>query len=123
MKDYEIPGTDVIIEKGTSIIIPTFALNHDEQFFPDPETFDPTRFDSENQANKNLIDMPFLGFGAGPRNCVGPKMAKMLVKIGICSILQLYYVGLDDRHIGKELKFSVNPHPIGGIHLNLKSKQ
>lgn len=123
VKDYKIPGTDVIIEKGTSIIIPALALNYDEQFYPHPKTFDPTRFFSENKAGKNFIDMPYLGFGSGPRNCIGPKLAKMFVKMGICSILQQYHIGLDDRHIGKELKFSLNPHPIGGIHLKLKAKQ
>lgn len=122
IEDYKIPGTHVTIEKGTSIIIPTFALHNDEKFFPNPKKFDPTRFYSENIAGKSMIDMPYLPFGDGPRTCMGQRMGRMFVKVGICSILQKFYVSLDDRHIGREIKLSVNIHPVGGIHLKLKPK-
>lgn len=122
VKDYNIPGSNVVIEKGTSIIISPFALHHDEKFYPEPEKFDPTRFSSENKARKSIIDMPYLPFGEGPRNCIGQRMGKISVKIGICTILRQYYVELDERHIGKEPKILVNLHPTGGIHLKLKPK-
>lgn len=124
MKDYKIPGTNVTIEKGTSIVIPTFALHHDERFYPDPEKFDPMRFKlSKYKTDKSLNDAPYLPFGGGPRNCIGQRMGKMFVKVGICSILQQYDIELDDRHIGREMKLSLNLHPIGGIHLKFKSKK
>lgn len=104
VKDYKISGTNVTIEKGTPIIIPTFALHHDEKFYPEPEKFDPTRFYNENKAGKSMIDMPNLPFGDGPRACIGQRMGKMFVKIGNCSILQQYFIDLDDRHIGKNLE-------------------
>ena len=122
MKDYKIPGTDVTIEKETSVIIPTFALHKDEKFYPDPERFDPTRFYSENKAGKSIIDMPYLPFGDGPHICIGQRMGILFAKVGIFSILQQYSVELDDRHIGKELKISVNMHPSNGIHLKLIAK-
>lgn len=120
MKDYKIPGTNVIIEKGTTVAIPTFALHHDEQFYPDPQKFDPTRFSCENKTGS--IELPYLPFGDGPRKCIGQRIGKMFIKVGICSILQQYYIDLDDRHIGKELKLSVNLRPAGGVHLKLKAK-
>ena len=123
MKDYKIPGTNVTIEKGTSIIISPFALHHDDKFFPDPEKYDPSRFYSENKAGKSIIDMPYLAFSVGPRTCIGQRMAKLFIKAGICSILQQYHIDLDDRRIGKELKISFNMHPVDGMHLKLKAKQ
>lgn len=122
VEDYKIPGTDVIIEKGTSIVIPTFAIHHDEKFYPDPEKFDPTRFNSNNTAGTSSVDRPYLPFGEGPRNCIGRRMGKMFVKVGICSTLQQFFVELDNRHIGKKIKLSLNLHPIDGIHLKLKAK-
>ena len=110
------------IAKGTPIIIPTFALHHDEKFYPDPKKFDPTRFCNENKSGKSIIDMPYLPFGDGPRSCIGQRMAKMFIKVAIYSILQKYYVELDDRHIGNELKFSVTLQPVDGIHLKFKEK-
>lgn len=123
MKDYKIPGSDVTIEKGTSIIIPTFALAHDEKIHPEPEKFDPMRYSSGNKAAKSLVDLPNMSFGAGPRNCIGRRMGELFVKIGVYAILQQYRIELDERHIGKELTRSINLNPIGGIHLKLKAKQ
>lgn len=64
-KDYCIPGTDMIIEKGSPIMIPLWALHYDEQFYPEPQQFRPERFEDENR--KSFNEMPFLGFGDGPR--------------------------------------------------------
>ena len=104
-KDYKIPDTNVTIKKGNEIIIPTLGLHYDEKFYPNPKKFDPTRFDSENKIGKTMVDMPYFPFGEGPRICYGLKIAKMAAKMCMISILQKYHVELDDRHIGKELKF------------------
>lgn len=123
VKDYKIPGTNVTIEEGTSIIIPLYALQNDEKFFPDPEKFDPTRFSNGNTDGRSSIDPPFLPFGDGPRNCIGQRIAKISVKACVCSILQQYYVELDDRHIGKKIQFSLNFRTIGGINIKLKARR
>lgn len=122
VKDYKIPGTNMTIEKGTTAMIPTHALHHDEQYFPDPEKFDPSRFSSANRSGESAADMPYLAFGEGPRACIGERMGKLFTKVGICSVLQQYHIELHDRHIGKELKYALNLRAIGGIHLKLKRK-
>lgn len=67
-KNYQIPGTKFTIEKGTSIVISLLGLHRDEQFFPNPEKYDPDRFTDEKRAYDEDMYMPF---GAGPRNCIG----------------------------------------------------
>jgi cytochrome P450 family 6 len=67
-KDYPVPGTDFTIQRGTSIIISLLGLHRDEQFFPNPEKYDPDRFTDEKKAYDEDMYMPF---GAGPRNCIG----------------------------------------------------
>ena len=126
VKDYKILESNITIEKGTSIIIPTYAIHRDEKFYPDPRKFDPSRFCNENSVGKSIIDRPYLPFGDGPRYCIGQKMAKLFVKIGICSIIQQYHVDLDDRHIGKELKFSTGSFqltPANGVHLKFRGRE
>ena len=122
-KDYKIPDTNVIIEKGTSCIIPTYGLHRDEKFFHNPDEFDPTRFFSENKIGKTLLDCPYLPFGDGPRNCIAGKMTKMSAKICMVSIFRQYSIELDDRHIGKEIKFFLSPIPADGIHLKFKARK
>ncbi|KAF4524101.1 hypothetical protein B566_EDAN007684 [Ephemera danica] len=70
--NYTIPGTNVLIDEGTIIEIPTHAIQNDPAHFSDPETFNPTRFYDEKGENQKL----FLAFGEGPRHCLAiPIMA------------------------------------------------
>lgn len=125
-KDYNIPGTNVIIEKGTTILIPTFSLHRDEKYYSEPEKFDPTRFYSENKSVKTPIDMPYLPFGDGQRACIGRRMAKMQIKVGIAAIIQKCYIELDDRHPEYEFQFTsfgAFLRPKNGIHLRFKTRK
>lgn len=116
----------MILEKGTAIIVPSFSLHRDENYYPDPVKFDPSRFYSENKNGKTMIDMPYYAFGDGPRNCIGLRLARMSIKVGIVSILQKYSIEIDDRHIGKELKLSPGSlflTPADGVYLKFKARQ
>lgn len=88
--EYKIPGTDSIIPKGTSIIIPLYALHHDDQFYTNPEQFDPNRFSAENLVDKTPVNMPYIPFGDGPRNCIGMRLGRMQTKLGLITVLQDY---------------------------------
>lgn len=68
-EDYRIPGSDVILEKGTFVYVPMFGLHYDPQYFPEPEKFIPDRFSEENK--KTIPAYSYIPFGEGPRNCIG----------------------------------------------------
>lgn len=68
-KDYLIPETDILIKEGEKIGISSMALQHDPDYFPEPEKFDPDRFSEENK--KNIKPFSFIPFGEGPRICIG----------------------------------------------------
>jgi cytochrome P450 family 6 len=69
VEDYRIPGTDVVIEKGTSLVIPILAIHHDEEYYPEPDKFDPERFSEENKSSRHSYG--HIPFGEGPRICIG----------------------------------------------------
>ncbi|KAJ8953114.1 hypothetical protein NQ318_013458 [Aromia moschata] len=52
-KDCRIPGSDLTIENGTSIMIPLLGIQYDPKYFTDPEEFDPERFNEENKAQRH----------------------------------------------------------------------
>ncbi|KAF2901778.1 hypothetical protein ILUMI_04407 [Ignelater luminosus] len=81
------PGTgkDVVIEKGTHIFIPVYSVHNDSDYYPNPELFDPDRFTED--ARNSRPKCCFLGFGDGPRICLGRKFAIAQVKLGLISIL------------------------------------
>ncbi|XP_052023977.1 cytochrome P450 3A11-like [Apodemus sylvaticus] len=83
-KDVEING--VFIPKGSTVMIPSYALQHDPQLWPQPEEFRPERFSKEN---KGSIDpYVYLPFGNGPRNCIGMRFALMNMKLALTKVLQ-----------------------------------
>lgn len=119
-KDYQIPGSNCIIEKGTSVMIPSFSLHRDPKYYPNPMKFDPNRFLAANTANKTFIDMPYMPFGDGPRNCIGLRLGKLQTKVGLLSMLQKYKYNLVEPQ--KDIIISpktVLMAPVGGIHLKV----
>lgn len=61
--NYKVPDSDLIIEKGTQVFIPVYSIQHDEEYFPDPERFLPERFEGEEAKKRDL--MTWLPFGEG----------------------------------------------------------
>jgi cytochrome P450 family 6 len=68
-RPYKIPGTDIVLEKGTLVLIPVTPLHYDPKYYPEPERFDPERFSEEEKLRRHHY--VYLPFGEGPRICIG----------------------------------------------------
>ncbi|XP_060064390.1 cytochrome P450 3A24-like [Ylistrum balloti] len=79
---------NVKVPKGMIINIPVGAIHMDSEYWPDPEKFDPERFTEEAKADRDPYT--YLPFGAGPRNCIGMRLAVMEQKMCIVSVLQSF---------------------------------
>lgn len=83
-----IPG-DKIVPAGVSILIPIYALHHDQAIWgPNAELFDPDNFLPENIAQRHPCS--FIPFSTGPRNCIGMKQGIFAVKTMIVHLLKAY---------------------------------
>lgn len=92
VEDYQVPESELIIKKGTKIIIPLCAIHHDARYYYDPQTFDPSRFLPE-EVNK-LPSFSFLPFGEGPRTCFASRMGTLMTKLGIATIIKNFEISL-----------------------------
>jgi len=97
------------IPKGTGVLAPTWALHHDPAFWKDPWKFDPERFSPENR--DKIIEMSYLPFGDGPRNCIGRRFALMEAKMALVEVFRRYKVSACER--------TPNPLPIRNKGLTL----
>ncbi len=73
LRDVEIDGYRV--PKGRVVLIAPYTIHRREEYFPEPEKFDPERFTPERE--KQLPRYAYLPFGAGPRICIGMYFAMM----------------------------------------------
>ncbi|KAJ3618158.1 hypothetical protein MTP99_006184 [Tenebrio molitor] len=118
VRDYKIPGEDLIIEKDTTIMISVLGIHHDKEYYPDPEKFDPERFTEENKKSRHHF--AHIPFGEGPRVCIGMRFGLMQSKVGIASLLKQYKFTVSKKTM-EPLKFkarSLTPAAEGEIWLD-----
>ena len=87
MEDYTLKGTKLTISKGTKVYIPVYGFHYDPDVYPDPEKFDPERFNEEAVAARH--PMSYQPFGSGPRNCIG--MLTIILFRKFCCLSKVYY--------------------------------
>ncbi|XP_077094334.1 cytochrome P450 3A30-like isoform X1 [Siphateles boraxobius] len=118
-KTVEING--VIIPKDMVVMIPTFALHRDPDYWSDPESFKPERF---TKGNKETIDpYMYMPFGLGPRNCIGMRFAQLTMKLAIAEILQRFDVSVcAETQVPLELGLNGLLAPKDPIKLKLKPR-
>ncbi|KAG7316186.1 hypothetical protein KOW79_021052 [Hemibagrus wyckioides] len=92
-KTVEING--LTIPKDTVVMIPTYTLHRDPEFWPDPETFNPERFTKENK--ESIEQYAYMPFGLGPRNCIGMRFALVAMKLAVVEILQRFDISLSEE--------------------------
>nr|QZM07481.1 cytochrome P450 monooxygenase CYP6TC1 [Lasioderma serricorne] len=120
VKDYKIPDTEIVIDKGTQIIIPIHAFHHDPEYFPNPDLFDPERFNDDNK--NNIVPSSYLPFGDGPRKCLGLRFGLMQAKLGLVRLLMNYKFKVNSK-TKLPLEFNVESIALtveGGIWLDIE---
>lgn len=66
---YDDGNLKFTIEKGSNVVFTNVGMHRDPKYFPDPEKFDPERFNDDNK--HNIKPCTYTPFGNGPRNCIG----------------------------------------------------
>ncbi|KAM9100809.1 cytochrome P450 4F11-like isoform X2 [Sarcophilus harrisii] len=83
-KDIKLPDSR-IIPKGIICFISIFGTHHNPTVWPNPEVYDPYRFDPQN--TQKMSPLAFIPFSAGPRNCIGQNFAMSEMKIVVALTL------------------------------------
>ncbi|XP_016999628.2 probable cytochrome P450 28a5 [Drosophila takahashii] len=127
-ESVELPnkdGPDFIVEKGTVVVIPHSCHMMDEEYFPSPQTYNPDRF-MDPDAVKNLRERGvYMGFGDGPRICLGMRFATSQVKAAIVELISKFNVRVNPKtrkdNLYDPTLFLANLN--GGIWLDMEARQ
>ncbi|KAK9752567.1 Cytochrome P450 [Popillia japonica] len=117
------PGDDsVCLNPGDIILIPISAIQRDPEYFSNPDTFDPERFNDENK--ENIKPYTYMPFGLGPRNCIGSRFAILEAKTIFFSMLSKFnFAAIDKTQIPLKLsKKSFNLAGENGIWVGLEPR-
>lgn len=101
IKDFVFNGFS--IPKGWKLYWSTNSTHKNPACFPDPEKFDPSRFDGTGPA-----PYTFVPFGGGPRMCPGKEYARLEILVFMHNLVKSYkweMVLVDEKII-------VNPMPM-----------
>ncbi|KAK6917966.1 Cytochrome P450 [Dillenia turbinata] len=106
--DIEYEG--YTIPKGWKVLWTTYATHYNPEYFQDPLTFDPSRFEDGVQP------YAFLPFGGGPRVCAGYQLAKLNI------IILLHYVltGYDWSLVHPDEPVTNDPLPMPSLGMPIR---
>jgi cytochrome P450 len=80
------------IPKGAQILASPWVVQRDARWFPDPERFDPDRW--EGQRGKEIPRFAYFPFGGGPRVCIGQHFAMLEATLMLAVIARRWRVEL-----------------------------
>ena len=90
----EVPSSGIMIDghyfpAGTDVGVPSYAIHHKSSYFPDPFTYNPSRWIANSEAGVTEPDLAlahsaFCPFSLGSRGCAGKGLAyvEMMMVIG-----------------------------------------
>jgi cytochrome P450 len=115
IRDVEIGGHR--IAQGTDVIANICGMQRRAEYFPDPDRFDPDRF--ETAAEKNIPRGAYLPFGAGARICIGNNFALMEGQLVLATLAQRVELSLaNPGEIAPEPLVTLRP--AGGVPMVVK---
>lgn len=109
-----LPECDLVIPRNTRVIIPTYALLRDADYYPDPMRFDPERsIDTSSQFYRPL---------GGDSVNLGSTFAMMMVRVALTKLLLHWQVDVSastpaelDAYPESDL-----PYPRGKVELVIR---
>ncbi|MEB3230618.1 MAG: cytochrome P450 [Leptolyngbyaceae bacterium] len=118
VKPFEFNGYHV--PAGWTVVYPINAAHRDPRCYTNWQAFDPDRFGPDRAEHKRF-EYSLVGFGGGPRRCIGFAFAQMEMKILAAQLLRHYTWTLTPE---QNLMMMPVPtlHPASGLEVTLRRR-
>ena len=115
LREFEYGGYR--IPAGTPVGININWTHHSDEYWDDPETFDPMRFTNEKVRERHKY--AWVPFGGGAHMCLGLHFAYMQVKILMAQLLQRYEIAIEDGYDPEWQAWPI-PKPKDGLKVEFR---
>ena len=88
LTDYKLGDTGITLKKGDTVEIPIFAIHHYDQYYRNPNVFDPYRFMPENK--DKLVPNAYFPFSLGSRQCIAMRFVHLELKVTLINLILRY---------------------------------
>jgi cytochrome P450 len=113
IRGYDLP-------QGWLVFIIPFVVHRLEQYWDDPEQFDPDRFTPARSAARPKL--AYLPFGAGPRQCIGNQFAIVEAQLVLAALASRYRLRLVPGHLVEAWPL-ITLRPRCGINMTIWSRR
>jgi cytochrome P450 len=109
---YHIPA-------GSWVEVSMWGIHHSAAVWPDPDAFDPRRFDVPPRQFPGSHRYAWMPFGAGPRGCIGMQIAMLEIPVVVAAVLQAFT--LETQLTSIPVHAAITLQPTGSLLLQLRS--
>jgi cytochrome P450 len=97
---YRVPG-------GSFVLLSPYITQRLEEFWPDPEQFDPQRFTAANVRGRHRF--AWFPFSAGPRVCIGKQFSMLEGELILAQVMREFRVNVDSKTLGFKAEGTLHP--------------
>lgn len=115
LREFEFGGYRIPV--GAPVGINAQFVHRMEEYWPDPERFDPMRFTPD--AVKERHKYAWIPFGGGAHMCLGLHFAYMQVKVLMAQLLTRYEIAIEDGYAPEWQPWPI-PKPKDGLKVTFK---
>jgi cytochrome P450 family 4 len=107
-----------VIPKGVNLVLFIYSLHRNPEYFPEPERFDPNRFERYDGS----LPYAYIPFSAGSRNCIGQKFAMLELKSVVSTVVRHFELKAAEPHHDLVLDAAAVLTSASGINVGLKKR-
>lgn len=109
-----------VFPKNIGVIIPVYTVHRDPEYWPEPDQFNPERFEFDSHSKR--LSCSYIPFGSGPRTCIGSTYALLIIKMALIKLLLTFqFDKIDSTEEPLQLTSNMILSPKNGMYLGIRT--
>jgi cytochrome P450/methylase of polypeptide subunit release factors len=118
--DPIVVGDGLELPPKTTVSMSTYAFHRNPAYWKNPDTFDPSRWEPDEMKDRDPITL--MAFSAGPRNCLGARLARAEALSIMAALLRRFLVTCTETTEPETFQ-SLTTRPKDGIHFTFQRRK